>query len=224
MTLEGRIGVLGGTFDPIHLGHLDAAQAARAGCGLDTVLLVPARTPPHRPVEPHASERDRFTMVTLAANGVEGIEACDIELRSNAPSLTAVTLERLAAQGVEPTRLFFVTGADAFAEIATWHDYPAVLDRSHFVVVARPGHPIDDLRNRLPELRARMRQVNEGADVADDRVGIWLVEAETREISSSTIRRRVASGESIATMVPVPVARYIDTHALYTASSGGVLA
>lgn len=206
--------MLGGTFDPIHYGHLDAAEAARRACGLDTVLLVPARVPPHRTAAPCASDYDRFAMTALATEGRDALVACDLELRSGWPSFTSVTLERLGQEGITQSQLFFVTGADAFAEIATWHDYPAVLDRSHFVVISRPGHPATALRDALSDLRPRMRETA-GADVKDASVGIWLVEATTRDISSSVIRERLMDGRPIGRLVPPAVARYITTHALY---------
>ena len=160
LMIEGRIGVLGGTFDPIHGGHLDAAAAARRACALDTVLLVPARAPAHRASAPRAPAVHRFAMAALAAQGCDDLRVSDIELRYEGPSFTSVTLERLAALGHRPEQLFFITGADAFADIAAWHDYPAVLDRSHFVVVARPGHSLAALRAQA-QLRARMREAAE---------------------------------------------------------------
>lgn len=218
MNLKGRIGVLGGTFDPIHYGHLDAADAARVACGLDTVLLVPARIPPHRATAPQASEYDRFAMTALAAHGHQDLVACDIELRSVGPSFTAVTLEQLIQLGGTPTQLFFITGADAFAEIATWHDYPAVLDRSHFVAISRPGYPAEALRDRLVDLRPRMRRPEETASGNGSRVAVWLVDALTRDVSSSTIRTHLAKGQTVDHLVPPAVAQYITTHALYAAS------
>ena len=219
MKLEGRIGVFGGTFDPIHNGHLDAAEAARLACGLDTVLLVPARVPPHRSASPQASDYDRFAMAALAADRRDGLVPCDIELHSAGPSFTALTLDRLTKVGVVPTRLFFITGADAFAEIATWHDYPAVLDRGHFVVVSRPGHPAEALRNHLSELQPRMCIPATLKNTSDPPVSIWLVDAMTREVSSSAIRSRLTEGVSIDGLVPSAVAHYITKHTLYVTST-----
>ena len=193
MTIAGRIGVLGGTFDPIHNGHLDAAAAARRACALDAVLLVPAQSPAHRAGRPHASAAHRFAMAAMAAQGCDALRVSDIEMDAGGPSFTAVTLERLAAVGHAPEQLFFITGADAFADIASWHDYPAVLDRSHFVVVARPGHPLAALRERV-ELRPRMREAGGGAPAGGAPVAIWLVEAATRAVSSSALRRRISAG------------------------------
>ena len=216
--IEGRIGVLGGTFDPIHGGHLDAAAAARRACALDTVLLVPAGAPAHRAAAPRAPAVHRFAMAALAAQGCDGLRVSDIELRYEGPSFTSVTLERLAALGHRPEQLFFITGADAFADIAAWHDYPAVLDRSHFVVVARPGHSLAALRAQA-QLRARMHEAAGRAPARGESVSIWLVEAATRDVSSSALRRRISAGEPIDGLVPDAVARHIARHDLYSAQS-----
>ena len=218
MTIEGRIGVLGGTFDPIHNGHLDAAAAARRACALDTVLLVPARAPAHRASAPHAPAVHRFAMAAMAAQGCDALRVSDIELQYGGPSLTAVTLERLAALGHRPEQLFFITGADAFADIATWYDYPAVLDRSHFVVVSRPGHPVAALRAEAG-LRPRMREAAGRVPADGGAVSIWLVDAATRAVSSSALRRRVSTGQPIDGLVPDAVARHIARHALYSSPS-----
>ena len=215
MTIEGRIGVLGGTFDPIHSGHLDAAAAARRACALDSVLLVPARAPAHRAAAPRAPAVHRFAMAAMAAQFCDDLRVSDIELRYDGPSFTSVTLERLATLGHRPEQLFFITGADAFADIASWHDYPAVLDRSHFVVVARPGHPVAGLRARA-HLGARMREASGRAPARGESVSIWLVDAVTRDVSSSALRRRIGAGQPIDGLVPDAVARHIARHDLYS--------
>ena len=221
MTHQRRTGVLGGTFDPIHLGHLDAADAVSRALALDTVLLVPSRVPPHRPTSPQVSELHRFAMVALAASASDHLIASDLELTSSDPSYTSVTLRRLAGTGAESSQLFFITGADAFAEIASWYDYPAVLNRSHFVAVSRPGCPAPALRARLPNLAPRMHLLAPGdnASVRTDTTAIWLVDAQTRETSSSEIRRRLNSGQSIEGLVPDAVAAYIARHELYSPST-----
>ena len=218
MTDQRRTGVLGGTFDPIHLGHLDAAAAAHRALALDIVLLVPSRVPPHRPTSPRVSEFHRFAMVALAASASDHLIACDLELTSSDPSYTSVTLQRLTGTGAEPSQLFFIAGADTFADIASWHDYPAVLNRSHFVAVSRPGCPAPALRQRLPNLASRMQLLSPGdsASVDKDCPTIWLVDAQTRETSSSELRRRLYGGQLIEGLVPDAVAAYIARHELYS--------
>jgi nicotinate-nucleotide adenylyltransferase len=219
-----RLGILGGTFDPIHVGHLDAADAARAALSLDEILLIPAHDPPHRPIDPRATAYQRFALVSLAVADRPGDRVSDMELLRQGPSYTADTLRSLHAEGWRASQLFFILGADAFAEIAAWHGYPSFLDLSHFVVIARPGATIDMAVARTPELRTRMR-VGEAQgdsvprDVAIDErsTRIFLVEANTRDVSSTDIRERLAAAQSLDGLVPAPVARHILKHHLYGA-------
>src|SRR5918999_809685 len=115
MTAGTRVGILGGTFDPIHLCHLDAASAAQRALSLDRVLLLPSRLPPHRSAEPRASVFHRFAMAALAA-AERSMLVSDLELLRDGPSYTALTLEALHREGYAPAHLFFITGSDAFAE------------------------------------------------------------------------------------------------------------
>lgn len=203
MIAAGRLGILGGTFDPIHFGHLDAADAARRALALDQVCVIPSSDPPHRPVDPLASGFHRFALVALAIQGRDELRASDMELRRGGPSYTADTLRALTRDGWQASQLFFILGSDAFAEIATWREFPAVLDAANFVVIARPGTTLDEATGRTPSLRDRLN------------VSIFLVEAHTRDVSSSTIRARLAAGQSIDDLVPAAVARYIVAHHLY---------
>ena len=200
------IGILGGTFDPIHLGHLEAATAAQRALSLDRVLLLPSRTPPHRSAEPRASVFHRFAMAALAAAD-RGFSVSDLELRREGPSYTALTLEALHRDGYTPAQLFFITGSDAFAEVATWYDYPRILQLANFVVVSRPGAPrVSDL---IPNHKSLI------PDVDATRPTVLSVEAETPDVSSTEIRRRVAAGESLDGLVPPSVAGHIRRHHLY---------
>jgi nicotinate-nucleotide adenylyltransferase len=198
------LGVLGGTFDPIHLGHVAAAEAAQHALGLDEIILVPSRIPPHRADPVTASPADRFAMAELAAEGRPGWSASWIEIKREGLSYTYDTLAELGES--RSTQLFFITGADAFAEIATWSRYPAVLDLANFVVVSRPGITLDSLRERVPSAFDR-------PSTAHTRV--ILVEANTPDVSSTDIRRRVRAGERLSGLVPPSVADYIQTHRLY---------
>ena len=202
------LGVLGGTFDPIHNGHIAAGLRAQAALGLERVMLVPSRIPPHRSAG--ASPADRLAMAGLAAAELRGWSASDIELKREGPSYTFDTLTALGAAST--SQKFFIIGADAFAEIATWSRYPAVLDLANFAVVARPGITLDSLQKRLPDLADRMT-TPEAHQPGDPR--IILIQAETPDVSSTEIRQRVRVGESISTLVPESVASYISTHRLY---------
>ena len=206
-----RIGLLGGTFDPIHMGHLDVAAAAQDALGLSTVLVIPANVPPHR-LKAVASSFHRFAMVALAVAGRPGWRASDVELRHEAPSYTTTTLRRFRERGYDPLELFFLIGADAFAEIDKWREYPGILDRAHFAVVSRPGCPVSDLPGRLPALAHRMKQPDDGEPVTPS---IFLIDHVTCDVSSTAIRRRLAEGTSIAGMVDPRVERHIEQHGLY---------
>lgn len=210
-----RIGVLGGTFDPIHVGHLDVAEAALRALKLDQVLIMPARVPPHRQT-PRASAAHRFAMAALAVAGRTGLVVSDLEMETDGPSYTAATLDRLVGQGIETAGLYFVTGADAFREIETWMHYPRILDRCHFVAVSRPGSPASSLRVALPSLADRMIDPAGGAP---DRPGIFLIDAPTAPVSSTDVRRRVQTGASIDGLVPAAVAAHIAKHRLYAGQS-----
>jgi nicotinate-nucleotide adenylyltransferase len=212
-----RLGILGGTFDPIHLGHLDAGDAACAALSLDAVLLIPAHDPPHRPIDPRASVYHRFALVSLAIAGRDAYRVSDMELVRQGPSYTADTLRSLHAEGWRASQLFFILGTDAFAEIAAWYGFPSFLDLAHFVVIARPGTTIETAAARTPQLRARMCGAPHGENVADAPSRIFLVETQTHDVSSSAIRERIAAAQPIDDLVPAPVARHILKHHLYGA-------
>ncbi len=217
-----RIGILGGTLDPIHCGHMAAAVAARDALDLSEVLVLPSRIPPHRTVQPLASPFHRFAMASLAVSGVSRFFASDDELRLEGPSYTADTLDRQHARGRPASQIFFITGADAFADIATWKRYPEVLDLANFVVVSRPGHRIDALASRLPALADRMRPLSPGSGDAPDTTAsgatplIFLLQAPTPDVSSTVVRERLRRGESVTGLVPPLVAAHIHQHRLYS--------
>ena len=217
MNHSSRIGILGGTLDPIHCGHLAAATAARDVFDLPRVLVMPSRVPPHRALQPAASPFHRFAMTALAVTGLPRIEASDEELLADGPSYTATTLERLQARGYRGPQVFFITGADAFADIATWKRYPEVLDLAHFVVVSRPGHDIEALASRLPDLRDRMRPAGAPART-DGPTLIFLLTAPTPDVSSTVLRDRLRRGEPVAGLVPPLVETYIRQHDLYSST------
>jgi nicotinate-nucleotide adenylyltransferase len=220
---DARIGILGGTFDPVHVGHIATALAAHRALRLDRVLVLPSGTPPHRHTQPAASRFHRFAMTALAVNGLSSLIASDLEIGESGPSYTFDTLTRLHARGVTRSQIFFITGADAFAEIATWSRYPDVLDLAHFAVVSRPGHRAADVVASMPQLATRVHRdtdVTAGTPAASSQVGIVVVDAPTPDISSSEIRRRIATGDSIEGLVPDAVRTHIVQHRLYSQRNG----
>jgi nicotinate-nucleotide adenylyltransferase len=218
MSVRPTVGLLGGTFDPIHVGHLAAARTAQDAFGLDQIRFIPSAKPPHRPDSPRASGYHRIEMVRLAVADAPGWDASDLELFREGLSYTYDTLATIGGEGLSPLQIFFITGADAFADITTWHRYPDVLDRAHFVVVARAGTTLDGLRTRLPDLVPRM--IAADSFTLADTPRIILLNANTPDVSATEIRRRVAAGESVEGLVPDAVAAYIDRNSLYRRELG----
>jgi len=230
MTPRLRVGLLGGTLDPIHVGHLETARAACQSLRLDRVHVLPSNVPPHRTEQPLASGYHRFAMTALAVNDIEGMLACDLELTAPGRSYTSDTLTRFQeTHGLDAAQIFFITGADAFAEIATWHRYPEVLDLANFIVVSRPGFGAEALRQRLPSLAARMLSVSTpwpgaSSQKPEAKTVIFLVDARTPDVSSTDIRKRLAEGRPIHGLVPAAVERHIAQHGLYSAGIGSFAA
>jgi nicotinate-nucleotide adenylyltransferase len=213
MKQRARVGLLGGTLDPMHLGHVETARGAMKALALDQVIVLPARVPPHRAGEPMASPFHRFAMAALCAADHDWMTVSDDELQAPGPSFTAATLERLLAAGYDRSQLFFITGADAFAEIETWHRYPDVLKLANFAVVSRPRWPVGDLAARLPALADRF--VTAAATPRGSGTAIFLVDARTPDVSSTDIRRRLSGAQSVDGLVCPAVLRHITRHHLY---------
>lgn len=208
-----RVGLFGGTFDPVHAGHLDVARAARAHLHLDEVWFVPARRPPHRGL-PGASAAHRFAMVALAVSGEDGLRVSDVEMEADGPSYTIETLERVEQRFPSIERpVFFISGADAFLDIRTWRRYTDLLDRSRFVVVSRPGRPVHSLRQALPDLAPHMRDT---PCIVTATPGIFLVDAPTADVSATGARRLLAAGDDTTGQVPASVTLHAVRHALYS--------
>ena len=214
-----RIGILGGTFDPIHRGHLDVGAAAAAALALDRMLVIPSHVPPHR-AQPHASNFHRFAMVALAVAGRSGWRASDLELRTQPPSYTASTLQQFHARGYAPRELFFVVGADAFAEIESWKDFPALLGYAHFVVVSRPGFPVHSLPVQMPHLGVMLTSAGIGPESLE-KPTIVLLDAATTDVSSTAIRELRGAGRPITGLVDAGVQQHIEQHGLYTSRFPG---
>ena len=213
-----RIGILGGTFDPIHTGHIDIGAAAEAALGLTRLFVIPSHVPPHRP-QPFASSFHRFAMVALTTAGRPTWRASDLELREPSPSYTSATLARFHDRGYSPSEIYFVIGADAFADIAAWKDYPKILDCANFAVVSRPGCAVADLPRQLPNLAAKMTRPPGNTGSLEP--SIVLIEARTADVSSTAIRQRRVDGQSITGLVDLGVQQHIEQHGLYTSSTPG---
>jgi nicotinate-nucleotide adenylyltransferase len=193
-----RVGIMGGTFDPIHHGHLVAAEETRHGLRLDTVLFVPTGDPWQKSGTGVSVASDRFRMVELAIEDNAAFEASRVEIDRDEPTYTIDTLQRLRDER-PGDEFFFITGADAILEILSWKQPGEALSLATFVAVTRPGYDLSRLGS-LPELER-----------------VVVVEIPALAISSTDIRRRVAEGRPIRYLVPAPVAGYIAQHDLYRA-------
>jgi nicotinate-nucleotide adenylyltransferase len=214
-----RLGILGGTFDPVHMGHMDLADAAHGALGLTGMILVTSNVPPHR-AQPVTSAYHRFAMVAFAVQERPDWRAADLELRFDAPSFTSSTLGRFHDRGYQPIELFFVIGADAFFEIESWRDYPNILEAAHFVVISRPRVPVREVPERLPHLASRI--VTSPLDALSSAIPlIILIDAATADVSSTAIRDRRTAGQSIAGLVLPRVQQHIEQHGLYTSMTPG---
>ena len=190
---------MGGTFDPIHLGHLRAAENAREGLGLDEVRFLPAQVPPHR-AAPASSARDRYAMVALATALNPRFMADDLELRREGPSYTVDTIARLRDE--RPGDAFvLIVGSDTFPELATWKDHDRLLQMCTVAVVARPEHGREEGTRGRPPARAE--------------AGVSRVPGPGLAVSATDVRRRVKEGLSVRYLVPETVADYIAKRGLY---------
>jgi len=196
--MSRRIGVMGGTFDPIHHGHLVAAEEARWQFDLDRVVFVPTGRPWQKPVGVSPAE-DRYRMTVLATASNPAFTVSRLEVDHQGPTYTVDTLRRLRAAQPAGTRLFFITGADAVLQILTWKEPDQVLALAELIAATRPGFDLDRLIGQVPGAAGRVHRM----------------EIPALAISSSDLRTRVARGAPIRYLVPDEVARYIHDHALY---------
>jgi len=215
---EERIGLLGGTFNPIHLGHLRAAEEVQEKFSLDTVLFIPSYIPPHKLTTEMAAPEDRLAMVRLAVRGRPCFAGSSIEIEARQTSYSIITLDKVKKAYPE-ARLFFIVGVDAFLEIETWKSYRDVLEQCRFIVVSRPGHHLDQAGKVLPEeYRDRILDAR-GPGRIDQRLilkhQVFLVDIRALDISSTEIRRRIRRGQPIKGLVPEAVEEYIKNKKLY---------
>jgi nicotinate-nucleotide adenylyltransferase len=196
-----RIGILGGTFNPPHLGHLVGAQEAYRQLGLERVMLMPARIPPHKPVEDEPGVEHRLELCRVAIHGDEQrMEVSDLEVLRDGTSYTVDTLQELSSRTPD-SELFLIVGGDIAAGLPSWHEPERVLSLATLAVAERPGTSRAAVEKALDTLsggdRARFFDMPE--------IGI----------SSTMLRQRVRAGEPIKYLVPDAVASYIDRHGLY---------
>ena len=217
-----RIGIYGGTFNPIHIAHLILAEEVRERLDLEQILFVPANLPPHKG-ERLPSGAERLALVRLAIRGNPAFGAVDLEIRRGGKSYTVETLRELARRFPAGTELVFLIGMDAFEEIGTWHDADSLVTAAHFALFPRVGHPLVDPRRHAPKPwgLAVPRRLPGGVNAWRTAAGTWvyLVPTEQFSIAASAIRSRVARGASIRYLVPAAVERAIARGGLYRRNS-----
>lgn len=199
---KARIGLMGGTFDPIHNGHLLLAENSRKAFNLDKIIFMPAGIPPHKKDKHLSSNTHRYNMTLLAINSNRHFFLSDMELKKEGISFTIDTIKYLKSLYID-TEIYFILGSDSLFQIDTWKDYQELLTLCHFIVAPRPNCHNEKLENTVNTLNSLYNS------------SIHIVEGPVLDISSSEIRDRVRKGLSISYLVPKPVEEYIYKHGLY---------
>ncbi len=225
-----RIGILGGTFNPVHFGHLRAAEEVREQLGLDQVQFIPAGTPPLKRVE-LADISHRMEMARLAVADNPGFSVSSLEAERKGPSYTVDTLGELARLNPD-AELVFILGADAFLELPKWKRSDEIIRMADFAIVCRPGVPASGLLNArylevepraLDELDRDERTIAEGSLASGGQMGrkAFVLKTTALGISATGIRKRIAEGQSVSYVLPESVKSFIMTNALYTGDVSG---
>ncbi len=196
--------VMGGTFDPIHIGHLIIAEQVREHLGAAAVLFMPTGQPPHKPGRTLSAAEARYAMTTLATADNPHFSVSRLEIDRAGPSYALDTVRALRAQHGPQTEVIFILGADQALELMTWHRATEVLQEARFVTVPRPGYDLGLLPQRLGAAAGRVQ----------------LLALRELAISASDIRARAAAGLSLRYLVPEPVRQFILAHRLYQTSNG----
>jgi nicotinate-nucleotide adenylyltransferase len=198
-----KIGILGGTFDPVHYGHIALAEDAVREAGLHEVVMIPARIQPFKQDREYASGEDRFNMLALAAGKDDHITVSKYELQQESISYTYLTLRHMQEFFGKDTRLYFITGTDSFLKIDTWMNAEELLNNYSYIIGTRPGYRQDEYQEALRRITSAY-----GTEV------ISMNKTEL-DISATQIRQMVAEGKPINDLVPPEVERYIREHGLY---------
>jgi nicotinate-nucleotide adenylyltransferase len=212
-----RIGILGGTFDPIHYGHLEMACGVKALFNCDRIFIMPAYSPPHKSREAISSSYHRYAMAAMATVNLDGIEVSRLELEAPSQPYTVQTIARLKETLQDQVELFFIMGADSFRELDTWRNHQKLIESTNIVVMTRPGYniPLDELgakfQTRIEDMRGRHVPVGQ---LGDSPV-IFLTDLIQRDISATAIRDAIVRGEPISQWVTETVAQYISKYRLY---------
>ncbi|MBI3896265.1 MAG: nicotinate (nicotinamide) nucleotide adenylyltransferase [Acidobacteria bacterium] len=211
-----NVALFGGTFDPVHSGHLSAARAALQGFALDLIYFVPASMPPHKQGRSVTAFHHRYAMVALACAGESRflpslLEAPEFD--PGKPNYAITTVRKLIQQLSEKDRLYFLIGTDAFLDIHHWHEWKALLECCDFIIASRPGFPISEIAQVIPqELRGGPA---DGNSIPLLRTRLHLLTTVDADISSSAIRQLASEGQPIRGLVPAAVEEYVQKLGLF---------
>ncbi|SFP20715.1 nicotinate-nucleotide adenylyltransferase [Pseudomonas borbori] len=211
-----KIGIFGGTFDPVHIGHLRSALEVAEFMALDELRLIPSARPPHREA-PQVSARDRLAMVELAVAGLPPLRVDDRELKRDKPSYSIDTLESLRSELAAADQLFLIIGWDAFCGLPSWHRWNELLEHCHILVLQRPdadSEAPETLRNLLAA-----RSISDPLSLEGPGGQISFIWQTPLAVSATQIRTLLASGKSVRFLLPDAVLSYIHAHGLYRASN-----
>ncbi len=217
-----RVGLFGGTFNPIHQGHLSIAKEIKDNFGLDEIIFIPSAVPPHKAPTGVADISDRYEMTSLAVTGYNGFSVSDVEVRRAGPSFTIDTVSHFRSILSPHTDLYFIAGIDAFLEIHTWQSYADLLEQMPFIVMARPGiwnkesaGPWDLLKDYLDSRISEGYTVSSGCYTHEEKKPIFIFDTTLIDISSTEIRKYIKEGRPVASMIPEKVETFIKTKGLY---------
>jgi nicotinate-nucleotide adenylyltransferase len=223
MCARNRIALYGGTFDPVHLGHLEVAQRVCELFEIDKLLFVPAQVAPHKVGRPVSRSIHRHAMLVLATQGNKNLLVSTFELDKPDRSFTVDTLAHFQASFGDQADLFFIMGADSWSEISTWRDWERLLTIANHVVVTRPGYDIEASNEQILE---RVIDLRSGTDLKRleplGRTGnIFITDIVKMDVSATQIRQAASDGrfEEIVKLVPKPVAEYLEKYGIYRKSN-----
>ncbi len=215
---QAKIGLFGGTFNPIHLGHVQAAEIVAKRFLIDKLYFIPSYVPPHKKSSQIASPQHRLRMVELAAEPFPNFFPSAIEIDAGGKSYSIVTLKKIKAQYPD-ARVLFLLGVDAFLEIETWKDYENVLEQCSFIIMSRPQFHLEDahevLSKKYSQRIVSLPGNGEIVSIEDTANLIYLVPIQALDISSTEVRKRVSRTLSIKDLVPESVEHYIKEKGLY---------
>jgi nicotinate-nucleotide adenylyltransferase len=215
-----RIGIMGGTFNPFHIGHYETALEVKRIASLDRMILVPSCTSPHKEnLSDIISPIHRYTMAVLGTIGERELEVSSMEIEAGGISYTYKTVELLRKRFEPEDRLFYVTGVESFEKIESWKNWEGLVESIDFIVNSRAGYKTRDLLRLIPERLVERCVLVKDAGVLKEKAGkpcrIYIVETKEINVSASEIRQKIAFGDSIRGMVHTLVQKYIESNKLY---------